>query len=182
MPEDIQTTGLYNTDADIERGIAGEPHPRVKITPQGEILVGMGQAPPEPLVADPQRASSTGATTAGAGATIDRSGLVVTFTVGAVPWVVEAREVFLYATVPGALPALLLRDNANTITARSLGLVSSTLIYSTHYGSVPPVVERITVPGTYTRKVSVSNIGTGSITFGGGGAEYVATILARPER
>jgi hypothetical protein len=41
-----QIVGKYDTDAGLSFGLPGEPYFRVRVTPQGEVLVGNGTAPP----------------------------------------------------------------------------------------------------------------------------------------
>lgn len=40
------TSGEFDTDDGITMQVAGEPHPRVRITPQGTVSAGDGTAPP----------------------------------------------------------------------------------------------------------------------------------------
>lgn len=132
---------------------------------------------------EPVRASTTGVTGVGPSATVDRTGLVITFTVGTVPWLVEAREPYFYSESSSALPMLHIRDAAGVSKAQAMGNISSTAISAFYYGAMTTAVERITVPGTYTRKASVQNFGTvGTINFGANLAVYVASIVARIER
>jgi hypothetical protein len=123
----------------------------------------------------------TGITNAGY---TDRTGLSVTFTVGAVPWVVEVREPFPYGTTAGVLPTLVIRDAANVVKAGAAGIVSSVASVSGLFGgSAICAMERITTPGTYSRKASVTNASaSGTAGFGAGVDTYMATLIARPER
>lgn len=135
----------------------------------------------------PVRASTTilNVTAAGSTAYVDRTGLTVTFTVGAVPWVVEARESHVYSANPAGNPVLALRDAANVVTATTMGVLNATPNGTLHFGYVGPVTERITAPGTYTRKVSFQNqyaAAGATLVFGANLAQYAAYILARPER
>ncbi len=100
----------------------------------------------------------------------DRTGLSsITFTVGDVPWIVIGNETHLYSTASGSLAILAIRDEANVVKEAVVGIFTSTAYGSIYYGSISSVIERITVPGTYTRKLSVSNsTSIGSITFAGG--------------
>jgi hypothetical protein len=133
---------------------------------------------------DPQRASTTAAQGTSGSTVLDRTGLQVTFTVGSVPWEVVGHEPYVYANASTVVPSMQIRDAANTIKAVSVGNVGQ-LGGSVYWGSITDAVERITAPGTYTRKLSVLNANGaagGVCSFGAGIAGYEATIIARPER
>ncbi len=106
--------------------------------------------------------------------------MTITFTVGDVPWIVIANEPIVYCSSWGGVPILCLRDAANVTKEGSVGALS----YSTGntYGSIPQVIEKITIPGTYTRKMSIQNAGPGVLTVGYTGTTvlYTAHLIARP--
>ncbi len=112
---------------------------------------------------------------------VDRTGLIVTFTVGDVPWMVIANESLVYSNAAGSLAVISIRDSAGVTYVQSATSMSSTATGGIYYGSSIEASERITTPGTYTRKMSISN-GTvvGSITFGDSGG-YYARLRAFPE-
>ncbi len=111
---------------------------------------------------------------------VDRTGLTVTFTVGDIPWLVVGNEPTVYGTAPGGIPGSVIVDGANAGKAHAMGGLTSTVWGTSYFGSVPQVIERISIPGTYTRKLRVinySNIGT--LTFGY--SDSTAYLRAFPE-
>ncbi len=127
-----------------------------------------------------QSVSTQAIQTVSTNAYVDRTGLIVTFTVGDIPWMVVGNESIVYGSASGGVPIIAIRDAANIILEAAVGGLSSTAFGVGYYGTVPQVAERISVAGTYTRKLSMNNVSqVGTITYGG--APYSARLRAFPE-
>jgi len=122
----------------------------------------------------PQNATNFGFT--------DRTGMVVTFTVADVPWVVMAKEQLIYSTAAGQSPVLQLRDAGGVVKKATYGAKMNAISEQTYYGNSLDVLEVISTPGTYTRKVTLHNYAAGMVTFGivSAGNEYTGYLIARP--
>lgn len=117
------------------------------------------------------RASST-TTQSGISAATDLTGLSITFTV-------NARTVKVKGYIPAYQPSdtatgcnILIADGSNTVTASGTGPSTG----ATYAQCVAE--ERITTPGTYTRKLRAGRLGTGTIATVLGGTVGPAFIEA----
>jgi hypothetical protein len=123
------------------------------------------------------RAETTVAQT-GITAATDITNLSVTFTVGATPWVVEGFIPYIVAAANLVTAALNIADAANT-TMRS----SAQSIPASGQAAHMRAEERISTPGTYTRKLRIARTGgTGTIGILFDSPVFTAHLKAGPEK
>ena len=118
-------------------------------------------------------------TTAQSGITTatDLTGLSIDFTVGSRPVVVRLHLPYVLASAAGTLPGAQITDAAGTAT-RLGGCTISTANTGPQQITVE---ERITTPGSYTRKaqmVRIGGTGTCANNYPGGAATVVSTLSA----
>lgn len=104
----------------------------------------------------------------------DLTGLTITFTVGARPVVVEAYLPYLFSATLASKPTVTITDENNVIKR------SATLDLALNSGEPAYVRERISVAGTYTRKVRLLRTsGSGTLNNNvSGDTTYVSSIRA----
>lgn len=148
-----------------------------KVTKIGDGATAWNSLPWLRVAEEPVRAeaiaSQTGITTA-----VDITGLSVTFTVGSTPWVVEGFVPYIVAATAVVTMALNIADAANT-TIRSAAQTIGASGQAAHMR----VEERISTPGTYTRKLRIARTGgTGTIGILFDSAVFTAHLKAGPEK
>lgn len=147
-----------------------------KVTKIGDGETAWNDLPWLRVAEEPVRASAT-AQQAGITTEVDVTGLSVGFEVGDTPWIVEANIPYALAVTNSIAATLRITDAANTVKSA----ISMTLVAAAA-GSLR-CEERITTPGTYTRKARVlrSN-GSGTLTVLFDTALLTGYIKAGPEK
>lgn len=146
------------------------------------IAIGDGVTPWSKLPKQDARASTASWTTSqfsiAAGTTwTDRAGLTVTFTVGDRAWVVEVNEPTIRCSAAAGLGVVGVRDAGNVVRGYAYAPTSNTAVDGFYWGGGVYFREIISVPGTYTRKVSIANEGSGTLLFSHNSTQ--ASITAR---
>jgi hypothetical protein len=147
------------------------------VTKVGDGVTAWNLLPALRVAEEPVRAETTVAQT-GITAATDITNLSVTFTVGATPWVVEGFIPYIVAAANLVTAALNIADAANT-TMRS----SAQSIPASGQAAHMRAEERISTPGTYTRKLRIARTGgTGTIGILFDSPVFTAHLKAGPEK
>lgn len=141
------------------------------------LLLGSGRKIPQPLLLTPKELAYASGTAAQSGITTvtDITGLTITFTVGQFAVEVELFVPYVLSATAAVNGDVQIADNANAVTA--YGLIS--MYASGAYTAPGRAVERITTPGTYTRKGRIERLsGTGTISVSAGVSTTTSYIKA----